>query len=113
MTFGEDKDQAIPAQAYYRSRGFQEFRSPRFLDSRHVKVVTLSVADTLYLYPRGNVPDTHFYWRLSRPQGNNAAEGILSMKSSNYTIGNRTCFLQACSLVPQQTARRCTPMKFD
>jgi hypothetical protein len=38
----------------------------------------------------GTIPDTHFCWRLSQPQGHNAAGRIMSMKNSSGTIGNRT-----------------------
>ena len=45
------------------------------------------------------------YWfRLSYPQGHNAAGRVMSMKNSNDTIGNRTSDLPVCSAVPQQTA---------
>jgi len=54
--------------------------------------------------PPENIPDTHFFWRLSRPLGHSAAGGIVSMKNSNDTIGNRTRDLPACSAVPQPTA---------
>jgi len=40
--------------------------------------------------PPGNIPGTHFCWRLSRPQDNNAAGRIVSMKNFNNPIGNRT-----------------------
>ena len=33
--------EAIPTQAYNRPLDFQEFEAPRFLDSRHMKVVML------------------------------------------------------------------------
>jgi hypothetical protein len=52
----------------------------------------------------GNIPGTHFCKRLSRPQGHSAVGRIMSMKSSNDTIGNRTRDLPACSAVPQPTA---------
>ena len=54
--------------------------------------------------PPGNIPATHFCWRLSWPQGHIAAGRIMSMKNSNDTIGNQTCDLPACSAVPQPTA---------
>ena len=53
------------------------------------------------LYPPGNIPGTHFCWRLSQPQGHSAAGGIMSMKNSNDTIGNQTRKLPPCSAVPQ------------
>jgi hypothetical protein len=52
--------------------------------------------------PPGNIPGTHFFQRLSQPQGQNAAGRI--MKNSNDTIGNRTRDLPACSAVPQPIA---------
>jgi hypothetical protein len=57
-----------------------------------------------HLYPPGNIPGTHFCWRLSRPQGRTAPERIMSMKNSNDIIGNRTRDLPACRVVPQPTA---------
>ena len=56
------------------------------------------------LYPPGNIPGTHFYYRLSQTQGHNAAGRFISMKNSNDTIGNRTRDLPVCSAVPQPTA---------
>jgi hypothetical protein len=57
--------------------------------------------------PAGNIPGTHFCWRLSRPQSHNAA-GRMSMKISNDTIGNRSRDLPVCSAVPQPL-RHCVP----
>jgi len=45
------KGKAISVQAYYRLRMFQEVAAPRFLDSRHMKVVRLSALRTVHLYP--------------------------------------------------------------
>ena len=47
----------------------------------------------------GNIPSTHFCWRLSQPQGHSAAGRIMPMKNSNDTIGNRTRELPTCSEV--------------
>jgi hypothetical protein len=55
--------------------------------------------------PPGNIPGTHFCSRLGRLQGHSSAGGIISMKSSSDTIGNRTRDLPACSAVPQPTVR--------
>ena len=53
-------------------------------------------------YPfQWNIPGTHLCSRLSRPQGHSASSTIMSMKNSNDTIGNRTCYLPVCSAVPQ------------
>ena len=50
--------------------------------------------------PPGNIPGTHFCWRLSRPQGHSAAGRIMSMKNSSDIIGNRTRDLPARSAEP-------------
>jgi len=51
--------------------------------------------------PPGNIPGTHFSYRLSRPQSHSAAGRIMSMKKFSNTIGNRTRDLPVCSAVPQ------------
>ena len=79
--------------------GFQEVEAPIFQDNRHMKVVRLSALRTVASSPQ-EIPGTHFCSMLSRPLGHSAAGRIMSMKNSNYTIGNRTCDLPACSLVP-------------
>jgi len=61
----------------------------------------------------GNIPGTHFCYKLSQPQGHSAAGRIISMKNSNDIIGNRTRELPTCSAVPQPTALPCAPMGFD
>jgi len=70
-----------------------------------MKVVGLSAVRTGRFYPQGNIPGTHFFMRLSQPQGHNVAGRIMSMKNSNDTIGNRTRDLPTCSVVPQPTAQ--------
>jgi hypothetical protein len=47
--------------------------------------------------------DTHFCYRISRPQGQSAAGRSRSFEKSNNLIGNQTCNLPACSIVPQPT----------
>jgi len=49
----------------------------------------VSLMHRLPLLP-GKVPGTHFYQRLSRPQGHSATGRIMSLKNSNDTIGNLT-----------------------
>ena len=61
----------------------------------------MSALRTGRLYPPGNIPGTHFCYRLSRPQSHSAAGRIMSTKNSNDTTGNRTRDLPACSAVPQ------------
>jgi hypothetical protein len=74
-----------------------------------MKVVRLSAVYTVHLYPQGNFPGSHFRYRMSRPQGQSAAEMIRSMKYSNDTNGNRTRDLPACSSLIQQTAQPHAP----
>ena len=62
-----------------------------------MEVVRLSSLSTGRLYPTGNIPGTHFYYRLSRPQGHSAIGKIMSMKNSNPRPSG-------CSAVPQPTA---------
>jgi hypothetical protein len=40
--------------------------------------------------PPGDIPGTHFCYRLIRPQGHSAAGRIKSMKNLNHPIGNRS-----------------------
>ena len=91
-----------PSTGLERPWGFQEVEAPRFHDNRHMKVVRLSALLTGRLYPRENIPGTHFCQRLSRSQGHSAAGSVKPMKNSNDTIGNRTRDLPGCSAVPQQ-----------
>jgi hypothetical protein len=53
--------------------------------------------------PAGNIPSTHFCWRLSEPQGNSAAGRIMSVKNSSDTVENQTRDLPASSAVAQPT----------
>jgi hypothetical protein len=82
----------------------QEIEAPRFLDSRLVKVVRLSVIRTGGFYPPGNIPGIHFCYLMSRTKAHSAVGRIMSMKYSNDTIDNRTRGLPAFSVVPQPTA---------
>ena len=67
-------------------------------------VVRLSALRTGRLYDPGNIPGTHLCYRLSRPQGHNAAGRIILIKISNEIVWNRTRDLPACCAVPQPTA---------
>jgi hypothetical protein len=84
------KKQSNPITGLDRPTGFQEVQVTRFLDSRHLKVVRLSAIRTGRLYPPGNLPGTHFCWRLSRPQGRSASERIMSIKISVTPSGIET-----------------------
>ena len=76
-----------------------------------MNVVRLSALGTGRIYPSGNIPGTHFCYRLTQPQGHSAAGRIMLMKNSNNTIGNRTLDLPAFSAVPQATASPRAPIK--
>jgi hypothetical protein len=79
------------------------------IHNRYLKVVRLSTLRTGRLYPPGNIPGTHFCYRLSRPQDHSATGRIMSMKNSNDIIGSRTRDLPACSAVPKPTAPPLAP----
>ena len=63
-----------------RSWGSQEFEAPRFQDNRHMREVRLSAPRTGCLYPTGNIPGTHFCWRLSRPMTGVRPESLWQWK---------------------------------
>jgi len=50
-----------PIAGLDRPWSFQKFGSPRFQDSRLMKVVRLSALCTCRLYPLGDTPGTHFF----------------------------------------------------
>jgi len=52
-------------QSLFRPIGFQKADDPRYLGSRHMKVVKLSALRTSRLYPPGNITGTHLFERLS------------------------------------------------
>ena len=45
-----------------------------------MQVARLSALLTGRLYPPGNIPGTHFCYRLSQPQGHSATEGLCQRK---------------------------------
>jgi hypothetical protein len=98
------KCKAIPLQAWTGPEGTRRLRLLEFQECPHMKVVRLSAQRTGHLYAPGNTAGTHFFYRLTRPQGHSAAGRIISMKNSNDTIGNRTRDFPACSAVPQPAA---------
>jgi hypothetical protein len=77
----------------------------RFEDDQYMKVVMLSNLKAGRLYPTGNIPGTHFRYKLSQPHAHSAAGRFMSMINSGDTIGNRTRDLPACSAVPQPSHR--------
>jgi hypothetical protein len=90
-----------PSKGLGRPWEFQEVEAPRFQDSLHIKVVSLSTLRTGRLYSTWNITSTHFCYRLSRHQGHSAAGRIMSMKNSNDFL--------VCSAVSQPaTPKYCT-----
>jgi hypothetical protein len=98
-----------PITGLDRPWGFQEVEVPRFQDSRHMKVVRLSAVRTGSLYTTGNIPVTHFCWRLSHPRATVRPEGLCHWKIPTTPSGIGPANLQACSAVPQPTAPPRTP----
>ena len=94
------KSEAIPVTGLDRPSGFHVVEVLRFCNNWHMKVASLSALCTSHLSPPGNIPDTHFCYRLSQPQDHSATRRIMSMKNSNGTIGNWTCDLLTCSASP-------------
>jgi len=82
---GKGKCTANPIQAC----GFQEVEAPRFQDNRHVKVRLLALRTGRLYYP-GNIPGTHFCWRLSQLQGHSADGRIMLRGDSNTSSGIET-----------------------
>jgi hypothetical protein len=93
------KGKAVPLQACSGPEGSSKLRFPDYMTTAQDsgKVVSLMHRPPL---PSENAPGTHFYYRLSRPQGHIAIGRIMSMKNSNDTIWNRTSDLPSCSTVP-------------
>jgi hypothetical protein len=63
--------------------------------------VRLSALRTGPPLPPRKIPDTHFCYRLSRPQGHSAAGRIRSIEKSSDRLGNGTGDVPACSIVRQ------------
>ena len=89
----------FPLQAWSSPEGSRKLRFPYFMTTAQEvgKVVSLTHRPHL---PPGNIPGTHFCWRLSRPQGHSAIGRIMSMKNSNDTVWDRTSDLSICSTAP-------------
>jgi hypothetical protein len=85
------------------------WRLPHFKDSLPTDGAEVSLTRRP-LFTRGKIPVTHFCYRLSRPESYSGTGSIRSVE----LIGNRTCDLPACSIVPQaiKLPRASTPSSF-
>jgi hypothetical protein len=87
-------------------------RLPHFLDSQLTDGgVVVSPTRQPFFTPR-KIPGTHFYYRLSQPQGHSVVRRIRSIEKTNDPVGNRTRDLPACSIVPEATMLLHAPTDF-
>ena len=100
---------AIPVQAWTGPECPQEFQTPRFHDSRYIKVVMLSVCTGRLYSPRKYSRYSFLLEAESTPGPQFGRKDYVNEKFSIDTIGNRTCDLLASSAVPQPMRRRHTP----
>ena len=105
----KSKGKVVPLQPWTGPEGSRKLRFSDFVTTAQ-DGGRLSALHTSHLYPPGNIPGTHFCWRLSQPQHYSAAGRIMSMKNSSDTIRNWICDLLACSTGPQPTVH-CVPSK--
>jgi hypothetical protein len=57
------------------------------------------------------IPGTHFYYRLSRPQGHNETGRINSLKNHSDAVGSQTRDCPACGAMRGPNSPRSTPFK--
>jgi hypothetical protein len=84
-------------------QGCETSRLSHFLDNRLTddgEVISLTRQPSCI---RRKIPSTHFCWRLSRHQGDNAAGRIRRTEKPSDLIWSRARDLPACSIVPQPT----------
>jgi hypothetical protein len=68
-----------------------------------MKVVRVSALRIGRLYPRGDMHDTHFCWRLNRPQGYSAAGRIKLMKNPKTPSGIKPATSRCLNLSQTKT----------
>ena len=79
------KGKSVPLQAWSGPEGSRKLRFPDFMTTLHEGGKVVSLRHRSHL-PPGNLPGTHIFYRLSRPQGHSKIGWIMSMKNSNDTI---------------------------
>ena len=99
MYKGKGKGKAVPLQAWSGPEGSRKLKFPDYMTTAQDNGKVVSPTDRPAL-PPGNAPCTHFCYRLNRPQGQSAIRRIMSMKTSNDTILNRTSELPICTAAP-------------
>jgi hypothetical protein len=99
-TLCQPKVKTVTLQTWTDPEGTMRLRLPDF-ENRHTKILKLSAPRNGCLYPPGNIPVTP---KLSRSQVHRVAGRVVSTKHPNQTIGNRTCYVPACSPMLQPTA---------
>jgi hypothetical protein len=103
------KGKDIPGTGCGGPLGCEASRLSHFLDSWLTdggQVVSLMLRPPFT--PR-KIPDTHFCYKLSRPQRHSTAGRIRWTENSNDLIRNQTRNLPACSIVLQPTRLLCAP----
>jgi len=64
-----------------------------------MKVVRLSAIRTSRFTPAGDIPDTHFCYRLSRPQGHSATRRIKSVQNGKTDAALRNISITRSSFM--------------
>jgi len=93
------KGKAVPWQAWSSPECSRKLRIPDFMTTARDGGKVYSLTHWLPL-PPGNAPDTHFCWRLCRPETHSVIGRVMSMKNSNDTSRDRTSDLSICSTAP-------------
>ena len=93
---GKCKGKAVPLQAWSGPQGSRKLRFPDFMTTAQGGGKFVRFTHRPHL-PPGNSPGTHFFYRLSLPQGYSAIGSNMSAKNSNDTTWNRTSDLSVCS----------------
>jgi len=100
------KDKAVPLQAWSGPEGSWNLRFSDFMTTAQDGGKFFSLTHRPPLSP-GNIPGTHLCYRLIRPQDHSGTGRIMSLKTSNDTIGNRTrdqmFFKSLCKITEEVT----------